>query len=342
MSLFDQFNETILYKKDSELELQIDALRKINNEYPNNEKISQKLRICELGLKGEKEIEFELKNANIGMYVLHDVNLEYDDLKAQIDYLVITPAYIYFIESKNLIGNIAINNRGEFIREYQYGNKKIKEGIYSPLRQAERHIDVFKKIWKSQNNSIIDKTLRKNMIDNWYKPLVVMANSKNILNIRYAPKEIKEKVIRSDSLINYIKNDIENTEKQCLSNKKQLSYVAYSIMQNYNKEINRDYEQEFRDWIKDKSESWFKKNIIDVNQIQINNVLEIRKKLVEYRKIKSKDKNIPAYYVFNNDELDKMLLLLPNNINELKSSKVLSDIKLKLYGKDIIQILNSN
>ena len=262
MSLFDQFNETILYKKDSELELQIDALRKINNEYPNNEKISQKLRICELGLKGEKEIEFELKNANIGMYVLHDVNLEYDDLKAQIDYLVITPAYIYFIESKNLIGNIAINNRGEFIREYQYGNKKIKEGIYSPLRQAERHIDVFKKIWKSQNNSIIDKTLRKNMIDNWYKPLVVMANSKNILNIRYAPKEIKEKVIRSDSLINYIKNDIENTEKQCLSNKKQLSYVAYSIMQNYNKEINRDYEQEFRDWIK-------KENVLEINNKKI-------------------------------------------------------------------------
>ena len=334
MSLFDQFSETILYKKDSELELQIDALRKINNEYPNNEKISQKLRICELGLKGEKEIEFELKNANIGMYVLHDVNLEYDDLKAQIDYLVITPAYIYFIESKNLIGNIAINNRGEFIREYQYGNKKIKEGIYSPLRQAERHIDVFKKIWKSQNNSIIDKTLRKNMIDNWYKPLVVMANSKNILNIRYAPKEIKEKVIRSDSLINYIKNDIENTEKQCLSNKKQLSYVAYSIMQNYNKEINRDYEQEFRDWIK-------KENVLEINNKKNNNdILDIKNRLIQYRSNKSKERNIPAYYIFNNDELEKLLSLLPKNFEELKKAKILSDIKLKLHGKEIIRIIN--
>ncbi len=334
MSLFDQFNETILYKKDSELELQIDALRKINNKYPNNEKISQKLRICELGLKGEKEIEFELKNANIGMYVLHDVNLEYDDLKAQIDYLVITPAYIYFIESKKLIGNIAINNRGEFIREYQYGNKKIKEGIYSPLRQAERHIDVFKKIWKSQNNSIIDKTLRKNMIDNWYKPLVVMANSKNILNIRYVPKEIKEKVIRSDSLINYIKNDIENTEKQCLSNKKQLSYVAYSIMQNYNKEINRDYEQEFRDWIK-------KENVLEINNKKNNNdILDIKNRLIQYRSNKSKERNIPAYYIFNNDELEKLLSLLPKNFEELKKAKILSDIKLKLHGKEIIRIIN--
>ena len=172
------------------------------------------------------------------------------------------------------------------------------------------------------------------MIDNWYKPLVVMKNSKNILNIRYAPKEIKEKVIRSDSLINYIKNDIENTEKQCLSNKKQLSYVAYSIMQNYNKEINRDYEQEFRDWIK-------KENVLEINNKKNNNdILDIKNRLIQYRSNKSKERNIPAYYIFNNDELEKLLSLLPKNFEELKKAKILSDIKLKLHGKEIIRIIN--
>lgn len=335
MGLFDKFNETIFYKKDSELELQIEALKKIQKEYPNNDIIAHKLKICELGLKGEKEIEFELKNSNIGMYVLHDVNLNFNDLKAQIDYFVITPAYIYCIECKNLIGNITINNRGEFIREYQYGNKKVKEGIYSPLRQSERHIEVFKKIWKSKNNSIIDKTLRKNMIDNWYKPLVVMANSKNILNMRYAPKEIKEKVIKSDSLINYIKNDIANTEKEYLSNKKQLHNIAYSIMQNYNQDINRDYEQELRDWIKKESNSEINK------KVKNNEVSNIRNRLIEYRKNKSKEKNIPAYYIFNNEELEKIVYLLPTDLEELKNSKILSDIKLKLHGKEIIEIINN-
>ena len=73
-------------------------------------KFGQKLKLCELGLKGEKEIEFELKNANIGMYVLHDINMKYEDLTAQIDYIIITPASMYFIECKNLVGNITVNN----------------------------------------------------------------------------------------------------------------------------------------------------------------------------------------------------------------------------------------
>ena len=109
-------------------------------------KFGQKLKLCELGLKGEKEIEFELKNSNIGMYVLHDINMKYEDLIAQIDYIVITPASMYFIECKNLVGNIRVNSRGEFIREYIYNKRKVKEGIYSPIRQAERHIEIFKKI----------------------------------------------------------------------------------------------------------------------------------------------------------------------------------------------------
>ena len=109
MGLFDKFTETVFYKKESELELQIEALKNIQLKYPNNEKIKHKLRILELGLRGEKEIEFELKNANIGMYVLRDVNLKYKDLTVQIDYIILTPGYIYFVECKNLIGNIYVN-----------------------------------------------------------------------------------------------------------------------------------------------------------------------------------------------------------------------------------------
>lgn len=89
LDIFNKFTETIFYKNDSELEFQIEALKKLHEEYPKNEIILQKLKLCELGLAGEKEIEFELKNANIGMYVLHDVNLQFEDLKAQVDYILI-------------------------------------------------------------------------------------------------------------------------------------------------------------------------------------------------------------------------------------------------------------
>ena len=131
----NKFTDTIFYKKDSELEQQIKALKEVQKIYPNEISISKKLTLCELGLKGEQEIEFELKNANIGMYVLHDINIKYEDLKAQIDYIVITPAKVYFIECKNLTGNIIVNSKGEFIREWYFQGKKIREGIYSPLTQ---------------------------------------------------------------------------------------------------------------------------------------------------------------------------------------------------------------
>ncbi len=327
MGIFDKFNDTIFYKKDNELEVQVEILKKLLEKY-NNEELKHKLRICELGLYGENEIEFELKNANIGMYVLRDVNLKYNDLTAQIDYIIITPGYVYFVECKNLIGNITINNRGEFIREYSYNGKTVKEGIYSPIRQAERHVEVFKKIWSERNNGLLDKLFSEQK-QRWFKPLVVIANSKSILNTKFAPKEIKNKLIKSDSLINYIKKDIESIDKDLLSNKKSMNTDAFNIMENYNQEINRNYEEEFLKFVK--------KDL----SIHTNND-NLKEALALFRKNRSKEKNIPAYYVFNNAELDKLAEIKPKTIEELKNMKILTDVKINSHGKEIIKIIQEN
>lgn len=346
MGLFNKFDKTILYKKNSELEYQIEALKKVQAKYPHNSAISKKLMLCELGLKGEKEIEFELKNANIGMYVLHDVNLEFENLKAQIDYIIITPAKVYFVECKNLTGNISVNSKGEFIREWHYKCRTIKEGIYSPLRQAERHIEIFKKIWSNNNKGLLNK-IKYNNMDKWYVPLVVMANAKNILNIKYAPKEIKSKIVKSDNLVNLLKKDISNTESNYLWNKEDMKECAFSIMNNYNTEIERDYEQELINWLKESKKIKEKKDYgaeliqpIKVYNVDIDTVLNIRQKLVEFRKEKSKSMNVPAYYIFTNEELDKILKIMPIDIEELQKAKILSPIKLKVHGNEIVDIIN--
>ena len=58
--LLNNFTETIFYKKDSELEKQITALKNVIKMYPNLLSLKKKLVLCELGLKGEHEIEYEL------------------------------------------------------------------------------------------------------------------------------------------------------------------------------------------------------------------------------------------------------------------------------------------
>ncbi len=333
MELLNRFDETIFYKKDSELEYQLKALKKLNSEYPNNDKIAQRLKICELGYKGETEIEYELKNANIGMYVLHDINLKYKDLTAQIDYIIITKACTYFIECKNLVGNITVNERGEFIREYPYKNKKVKESIYSPIRQAERHIEVFKKIWNERNTSFINKYQSRKM-DNFYKPLVVLSNSKSILNLSKASKEIRNKIIKSDLLVSYLKKDIENTDKDLYWSKKVIHEQAYTLCNAYHQEIERDYERELRNWAKNNiTLEKIEKSVYNKN---------LKQQLLEFRKTTAKEKGMPPYYIFTNNELDKLLEYKPKNIKSLKELKILTDIKIKVHGEEIIKILNNS
>lgn len=302
-------------------------------------KFGQKLKLCELGLKGEKEIEFELKNANIGMYVLHDINMKYEDLTAQIDYIVITPASMYFIECKNLVGNITVNSRGEFIREYTYNRKKVREGIYSPVRQAERHIEIFKKIWNDRNTKLINKLQMKNF-DKWCKYLVVMTNPKSILDIKSAPREIKSKIVRSDNLVKYLQNDINHTDKDTLYKEKDMKENAFGIMNNYNVIIDRDYENELREFLKNNISLNNALSKIE-NSCKDNTVLPLRENLIEFRRKSSKEKNIPAYYIFNNAELEKLVENKPKNITELKKLEILSDIKIKIHGQKIIDIINN-
>ena len=44
------------------------------------------------GLKRENDISFELKNANLGLYVIKDLNISYNYLEVQIDFVVISSA----------------------------------------------------------------------------------------------------------------------------------------------------------------------------------------------------------------------------------------------------------
>lgn len=326
---FKRFEETIFFKSYNELEKQIQALQKLHNKYPKNEKILKELKFCEAGLRGEKEIEYELKNTDIGMYVLHDINLNYNGDTAQIDYILVTPAYIYFLECKNLIGNITVDSSGQFIREYTWDNRFQKESIYSPFTQAEKHIDIFKRIWKSQHkNDFLIKILNPN-IDNYYKPLVVITNKKNLLNLKNAPNYIKSGVIKADSLVNYIKNDIANRKKELLWSKEEMYKYAYKIMSCYNKNIKIDYEQKYELLIANEEKMYINKE-------------EIKRKLLEFREKKHVARNIPIDYIFTDIELELILNKMPKNLDELSKENILSKIKLKLHGEEIINIINKN
>lgn len=68
----------------------------------------------------------------------------------------------------------------------------------------------------------------------------------------------------------------------------------------------------------------------------------MRERLITFRKERANELNLPAYYVFNNEELDKLIEARPKTIDELVNSNILPPIKFKTHGKQIIDIINNN
>ena len=325
MELLNKFRNTVFLKEDSDLEKQLEELKNIRAKLGNTDKIDKDIKLLEYGIAGEKEIAFELKNANIGMYVLHDVTFECGGNKAQIDYLIITRGYSYLLECKNLVGNITVDANGQFKREYEYKGKKIIESIYSPYTQAVRHQDMLKKVWMENHSKLDNILFGKLNSGNFFRPIVVLSNSKSILNTKYAPKEIKNDILRADQLIKYIQNDIDSMDRVDLLSEKEIKKRAMVW-------LSRSVQN-----VTDISNKYL--NLINSN---IVNKKKLEEKLRNFRKERSKEMNIPAYYVFNDEELNIILDVLPKSVEELKVKKVLSDIKIKCHGKDIVNIINND
>ena len=330
MGLIDNifgFKDTIFLKETSSLQNKYDALCKLIKEYPNNDNLKEEFFIVKKGIEGENEIKYQLSKANIGMYVLHDINIEYEDLKAQIDYIVITKYFCYFIECKNLIGNIKVNDKSEFIREYTFNNKKVKKGMYSPLRQVEAQRDVYKKIWNTRlsKNPIINSIKRLFSENNFYdthRVLVVAANRETILDTRYAPKDVKYKILKAENLVKQIQYDLNNYNKEDWTTKSDMEKWANTFL-NINIEDNTNYYEYYKNkYLKD----------------DINNKELLRNELIEFRNKRFKELNIPAYYVFNNEELELLVDNKPKTVEELK--KILTPVKVNIHGKEILEIIS--
>ncbi len=312
--------EPILYHNGNTLEKEI-AILKEKEEIDNEE--SLKLKLLEYGIQGEKSVLYELQNSHRSMYILHDINIKYNDLKAQIDFLVMTEKSIYIIECKNMYGNIEIDNHGNFIREIEINGRRLKTGIYSPITQVKRHVELLKHM-AYQKYGIIKKMFFKNYLNDLFIPIVVLANEKTILKDRYAPKEIKNKIIRRDQLISYIEK-IEN-QKQKIYSEKSIQEFCDSLLK-YHVEKYEDKEQ----------------NVViekEVDKKENNeNDETLRNQLKKFRLEKSKEEKCQAYIIFNDKTLEKIIEKKPKTLDELLNVEGFGQFKVDKYGKEILEIV---
>ena len=251
MGIFDKMKEPVILKEDSSSKEQLKSLEELYAKIRNpkvKSAIETDIAAITSGIYGEETILFELKNSHIPMFVLHDLYLEYDGLSAQIDFLIITRRRDFVVECKNLYGNITINNAGDFIRTA--GNRK--EGIYSPITQGKRHLELIKKMRMAERGNVLSRAFfEANFYEN-HRSVVVLANPKTILNVKYAPKEIKSQVIRADQLINYILR-ANREEKAVDSTDGMMEQLANYYLSKHSK-CKTDYFEKYRSVLRDEKE----------------------------------------------------------------------------------------
>ena len=92
MGLFSKSIGPVFLKKSNQATEYISKLKELQEKCSGDlkEEIEKQITIAEYGVKGEESIAFELKNSGMDMYILQDICLEYEDLSAQIDYIIIT------------------------------------------------------------------------------------------------------------------------------------------------------------------------------------------------------------------------------------------------------------
>ena len=81
-------------------------------------------------------------------------------------------------------------------------------------------------------------------------------------------------------------------------------------------------------------------------QKENNSVIEEKndsliERLKNYRLTKAKEKNLPPYYVFNDETLNEIISIKPQTIDELLTVKGFGQKKCEWYGNDILQIIRS-
>ncbi|PWM72343.1 MAG: hypothetical protein DBX59_06605, partial [Bacillota bacterium] len=124
---------------------------------------------------------------------------------------------------------------------------KVKEGIYSPVTQNQRHLNVLKACRKEAKGNFITKMAFEHYFDDNHKSLIVLANPKTYFNYRFAPKELKNTVIRADQLVATIKK-LNSESKDPSYTEKEMRELADFYL-NANKPDCSDYSKKYEEML---------------------------------------------------------------------------------------------
>lgn len=289
--------------------------------------INEQIKLLELGLKGENSVLFELQNSFLPLHILHDVRIIHNDFKAQIDFVVLTRKFLLLIEVKNYYGNILVNDKDEFIRQVYKGNKLVfQEGFYSPVRQVERQVEVFESYMKDMG--AVTRTP--------IKSVVVFTNNRTVINTKKASKHVKEKILRVDGLVGYIKQELEkDSPVHFMDNRMQemSDYIKASHVELIADDTDVVEHKLLQETLHEQPDNDAPAETIKTNAPQLEEALK------KYRMNMATKQNVKAFHIFTNKTLDELLVKQPCHIDDLKNIQGFGDVKINAFGEELVELI---
>ena len=174
--------------------------------------------------------------------------------------------------------------------------------------------------------------------DDLYRSVIVLANPKTVINLKRAPKNVKDQIIRSDQLIDYIKRLLRENKDLASSEKEMYEMAEFFV--GLHKENPVDYAEKY---FVDGGVGELDGAIVDREE---NGGVEVAieetplyQALKQYRYETSKAEGIKAYYVYNNLQLEALITAMPRSLDELRKISGFGEVKCGKYGEAILGIV---
>lgn len=194
---------------------QLEALlRRLPANHPKRDIISGKFAKYKAGYKGEQAMDYPLSFLADREYsILHDIRLFDQKYYFQIDTLIISSRFIFFLEIKNIAGTLLLDTEfNQLIRISEQNS----EGFPDPMLQIKRQeLQTWLNLHGFSNLPI--------------ESLVVISTPRTIIKTSFHNQKLTQKITHSANLPNKIKQLESVYVKKRLSAKKQQILVQYIV-----------------------------------------------------------------------------------------------------------------
>ena len=196
-----------------------------------------------------------------------------------------------------------------------------------------------------EKRNLLSRALTIKYFEEYNIPVVVLANPKTVLNAKFASKAIKQKVIRADQLVKYIKDMNAQTKIPADSEDYTMQWAQSYL--NLHKEIEKDYTARYEKYKTVQNENGQHLELSNHQETNASSVVDeipieetkLFKELKSYRLNRSRIDNIKPYLVYNDNQLKALISKMPQSINELIEVNGFSMEKANKYGEEILAIL---